>query len=583
MAVWDRLEGLEVLLADGARHLTPMTAGDQATAGPITVAVSEPSALADGGGAIAWTAGALDRRHVAVRALRLRVLLDTGGPGPVRVFKHGHQSWSWSGAVTLGEHEDPARSGAPWLVRAVYDADPEPAEAGEIRSEGVMVVDLGDRLVCLGALGGRHHDTTFRVRARPGGVAVDVEAFLGGAHVSRGEELPLEIIGAWEGSRAEHLLAGWAAALAPAASARAEAPFQVGWCSWYQWFEKVSDDRIAETVARADDWPFEVIQVDDGWQAAVGDWRSTSPAFPSGTAPVAERIAAAGRRPGLWLAPFLVAPGSDLATRHPGWVARHLEGREPLVGNVNPAWGGAVHVLDTTHPEVAAHLSQLAADLVAQGFSYLKLDFCYAPSVPGRYHDRAATPAQRVRAGLVAIRRGAGPDAFLLGCGSPLVPAVGLVDGMRIGPDVAPSWSPPPDAWKFPGYERSAPATAHAWDLTLRRAWMHRRLWINDPDCLMLRRTDTALDAATADAWTGAVAYSGGMVVASDDLSLLGDSARRRLEGVISVGREVDGAARRGPPPRCGELMDDSPPATLGVPGRRIVAHVTDRGARVLA
>ena len=94
----------------------------------------------------------------------------------------------------------------------------------------------------------------------------------------------------------------------------------------------------------------------------------------------------AGRRPGLWIAPFLASPSSRVATEHPDWFASHASGRR-LVGNVNEHWGGAVHVLDTTHPDVLAHLERLARDLVDLGFTYLKLDFTYAPGIAGAYAD----------------------------------------------------------------------------------------------------------------------------------------------------------------------------------------------------
>ena len=68
--------------------------------------------------------------------------------------------------------------------------------------------------------------------------------------------------------------------------------------------------------------------------------------------------------------------------------------------------------LDTTHFEVQAHLQSLAANLVDAGFSYLKLDFTFSPSVDGGYTDQTRTPAQRVRAGYEAIRRGTGDTKY---------------------------------------------------------------------------------------------------------------------------------------------------------------------------
>jgi alpha-galactosidase len=145
-----------------------------------------------------------------------------------------------------------------------------------------------------------------------------------------------------------------------------------------------------------------------------------------------------------------------------------------------------------------------------------------------------------VRAGFEAIRRGAGADAFLLGCGAPIASSIGLVDGMRIGPDVAPWWEP---REHFPGYAAVAPSTANALRATQARQFMHRRLWLNDPDCVMLRTTATDLTPAEARRWALAVGDSGGMVLVSDDLSLLGANERSLLDEVIARGREADAQA----------------------------------------
>jgi alpha-galactosidase len=183
--------------------------------------------------------------------------------------------------------------------------------------------------------------------------------------------------------------------------------------------------------------------------------------------------------------------------------------------------------------------------------------------MPGRFHDATATPAQRVRAGYDAIRRGAGDDVFILGCGAPLGPLVGAVDGMRIGADVAPSWERDAATAALPGYEAAAPATRHAFVNTCTRAWQHRKLWSNDPDCIMLRTHGTGMDAAAVEAWALAVGMSGGLILVSDDLTQLGADARERLAEVIALGRSADAAVGTGSPPRCPDLLEPTGPTTL--------------------
>jgi alpha-galactosidase len=274
------------------------------------------------------------------------------------------------------------------------------------------------------------------------------------------------------------------------------------------------------------------------------------------------------------LAPFLAHPESVVHREHPDWIASMPDGSGPLPGGINEIWGGIVNALDTTHPAVQDHLEELARSLTEAGFTYLKLDFTYAPSFDGRWHDPSRTPAQRVRAGYDAIRRGAGEDAYVLGCGAPLGPCIGVVDGMRIGPDVAPHWAVGTEEWAPAGYRETLPATVNGWQSTLARSFMHRRLWLNDPDCLMLRTAATEMTAQQVEAWADCVATSGGMAIVSDDLTLLGEDARALLDRVIEVGRAVDSAATDGAAPSSPDLIDHRPPEVLDAHGAAAVLRL---------
>lgn len=550
----------------------PLSSGEPGALGPLEVAVD----LGAWPGLLRWSVANTSPTAVSVTSVSLLCRLASVAP-PLRVLRHGYQSWSETSVATLGVDSDPSLAdGSIELVRGMHHADPTPASPGELRSEQVTVLaDASGRVLLVGADGGERHATTIRVRPGEADPVLVLEAHLGGATLAGGELRHLHGVVLDEGTLAApgpaELLEAWAARVGAAARARIDAPYQVGWCSWYHYFHGVTEADLRANLARASDWPFEVFQLDDGFQAAVGDWLETNDRFPSPLDALAEAIAAQGRVPGIWLAPFLVAPESSVARRHPDWLAGDAAGERPLLGMWNPGWGGAAWTLDTTHPAVQEHLVATARALVEAGFRYLKLDFTYAPGLAGRYHDRALTPAERVRAGFDAVRLGAGDDVFLLGCGAPLGPTVGVVDGMRIGPDVAPRWGPDPVSWHPPGYLETTPSTRGAWRATLARSFMHRRLWLNDPDCLMLRSEATEMTSAQVSAWAGAVAASGGMALVSDDLALLGPDAHSLLEEVITVGRQVDEAARLGPPPRCPDLLERRDPCRLESP----VAHLS--------
>ena len=214
------------------------------------------------------------------------------------------------------------------------------------------------------------------------------------------------------------------------------------------------------------------------------------------------------------------------------------------------------------------------------GYTYLKLDFTFSPSFDGVWADQSFTPAQRVRAGFDAIRAGAGDETFLLGCGVPLANSVGVIDGNRIGADVAPAWSLPSNVLLFSGYSGTQPATRHAWAATATRSFMHRRLWLNDPDCVMLRAEQTELSPNAARTWAQAVGVSGGMVLVSDDLSLLDNSARELLDEAIALSRHSDNAARTGVVAAAPGLLEGAEPTVLRSAAGELVVTLADGSSK---
>jgi alpha-galactosidase len=484
-----------------------------------------------------------NRSSLPVRVRSVRLMFDMhrfiGAP---RMFRNGYQSWSESDVATFGQARDPSSKADNPFFQGAHHADAATvANEYELRSEWVTVIsDGGDEKLLMGFLGSGNHDGTLRLtHGVEGDVELHAEAFLGDVELAPGESRELDPLLLMFGTDEDQMLAEWADEVAAKAKARRNAPFQVGWCSWYHYFGDVTEDDVRANLALAKEFPFDVFQVDDGYQAAIGDWLDTNDKFPSGLAALAKDIREAGHRPGIWIAPFLAAPDSRVAAEHPDWLAGFRPGK-PLKAWFNPDWGGAMYALDTTNPAVVAHLESLARALKEMGFTYLKLDFTFAPSLDGIWHDPTKTPAQRVRAGFDAIRRGAGHDAFILGCGAPLAHVVGVVDGNRIGPDVAPLWEPAPDTEVIAGYLRTQPSTKYAQDATRLRQFMHRRFWLNDPDCLMLRTEKTRMSPERIAEWARTVAESGGMVLVSDDLSLLGDEAKALLAETIATARRSD-------------------------------------------
>ncbi|HEX2484960.1 MAG TPA: glycoside hydrolase family 36 protein, partial [Myxococcota bacterium] len=469
-----------------------------------------------------------------------------GAPaGSLRFLKHGWQSWSFTGSRALDDAGEPAFPSGPWL-RGLHHAVGEPPadRRGWHESDLVSVVgaSAGGPACLAGVLEQGLAFGVVYLRRDDAGVRVELELRLE-APLAPGAALAPELVRVALGDDAVRLLERHAEAHGRAAGARTSAPFQAGWCSWYHFFHDVTEEallRNLDALARhRADIPIDLVQLDDGYQRAIGDWLETNDKFPRGLAPVAAAIRDAGFRAGLWTAPFCVVRESRLFSQRPDWLLRR-DG-EPALGLLHPAWtaDARVYALDPSRDDVREHLERTHAAIRALGFGYQKLDFLYVVATRADAADPAQTRAQRLRRGLEAVRAGAGEDAFLLGCGCPLGPAVGLVDGMRIGPDVAPHWFPQPEP-KIAGIEETVPSTRSALRSTYARAFQHRRLWLNDPDCFMARTRDTGLSASEVESLAAAIAVTGGMTLFSDDFGALSADDLARVRELIRVAREVD-------------------------------------------
>lgn len=287
-------------------------------------------------------------------------------------------------------------------------------------------------------------------------------------------------------------------------------PVPAGWCSWYFYRKQnVTEDIQLEharfLAGRRESLPLSVVQLDDGYQTAYGDWLDTNERFPHGLEWLAGQIAALGCRPGLWLAPFVAQASSKLFKEHPAWMVKDGAGN-PLAWEVDWAephepW----YALDGSHPEVQQWLTQLFATLRQFGYRYFKLDFLFLGCLKG-VHAQPVTRVEAYRQGLRAIRKGVG-GAYLLGCTAPYQPSVGLVDGMRASHDIHPGG----DLWE--GFREAARETHQ-------RFWAHRTLWNTDHDVIVVRAMEGVTEE-TSRALAASVELSGGALFASDPLPAL--------------------------------------------------------------
>ena len=322
----------------------------------------------------------------------------------------------------------------------------------------------------------------------------------------------LEPLAVLSGSPVEDLLATYGGLVKRKNRVRINPWNPVGWCSWYHYFGKLGWRDVLENLEAAardrEAFPFDVFQVDDGYETDIGDWMSPKSGYPD-LPGLARAITRKKYKAGIWTAPFSAAATSELFAKHPDWMVQE-DGRPNLCYR---GWGKPIYALDTTHPEAKAWLHETVTGLRKAGFSYLKIDFLFAAAMPGTRRERV-TPIQAYREGLRVVRRAAGTN-FVLACGAPLLPSAGLVDGMRIGEDTAPHWKTKPSGFQGPN-------AYFALKNALLRQFMHRAFWLNDPDCLLLRDRETELTRNERELYALAAGALDNMVIVSDKLSLLG-------------------------------------------------------------
>lgn len=415
-----------------------------------------------------------------------------------RVYTEGWQSWSPTGWWTPGD---------PWPAppaHAVEDAmrrrPGRPVPPRTLRGEGLVLVDPGDGapLRAYAASDPEAEVPSLDVTVADGRVTVRADG-------------PVEVTEAPGPVAAFDAVARTWAARGGRPGPR---PAPRVWCSWYQYFEDVTAADVAENLRDLDrlDLPVDVVQLDDGWVGSTGERLAPRPGF----GPVPDLLAAirdSGRDAGVWLAPFVVGAGSTVAREHPDW----------LVGPAGYNWRDDLVGLDLTHPGVRGFLVDAATRVRELGVRYVKADFLYAGAVPGERHDPAASGTEAYRSGLRLLRETLGPDVYLVGCGAPVLPSVGLVDAMRVSPDTFHEGAEDGSA----GLRGRAPLEA--------RAWLHGRLWANDPDCAVLRP-----GFALREEWDRVVTRFGGLRSFSDRVAGLDDwglaAARRLLADVPPAG-----------------------------------------------
>ncbi len=438
----------------------------------------------------------LTNRGRAAAAIREVVLFDLAlaFPPASPIYGEGFQMLSQSGG-TLGEPKDLGS-----YTDSKHYKLPEPEGAKTFY--GALTI-AGPRSWTLAFTSCRRFSGLFRLRSPASlQVVVDTE----GLSLAPGETWELEeflagTVARWQqqpfGVVAARLVANHPPIMTP------KPP--TGWCSWYCFGPRVTAKQVLDNLdAIATNLPgLTYVQIDDGYQPAMGDWLETGAAFGGDVRGVLEQIRKRGFQPAIWVAPFVAEEQSHVFQQHRDWFVMDADGAPLRSDRVTfGGWRrGPWYVLDGTHADVQRHFEEVFRTMRAEwGCTYFKLDANFWGAIHGgRFHDPKATRVEAYRRGMEAIRRGAG-DGFILGCNHPIWPSLGLIHGSRSSNDIKRSWD-------------RVSSTARQ---NLLRNWQNGRLWWNDPDAVVLTG-DLTDDEFQFHAT--AIYASGGMVLSGDDLT----------------------------------------------------------------
>jgi alpha-galactosidase len=418
-------------------------------------------------------------------------------PPETRLYGEGFQMLSQT-AGTLGKPED--LSG---LTDIKHYKMPIPAGARAVY--GMMTLVHQGKQDLLAFTSCRRFNGQFFLRASSLQVVLDLE----GLEIKPGESWKLEEFTFRTGQDRAALLEDLAARLNENHPPLKFAAPPTGWCSWYCFGPRVTAEQVlANLDFIAKNAPgLKYIQIDDGFQPAMGDWLETGKAFGGDVRGVLKEIRARGFEPAIWVAPFIAEEKSNIFQNNPDWFVKDADGRPLRSDKVSfGGWRsikekGAWYVLDGTRTEVQKHLENVFRTMKNDwGITYFKLDANFWGALHGgRFFDRKATRIEAYRRGMEAILRATG-DSFILGCNHPIWASLGLVHGSRSSNDIKRNW----DKFKTTGRQN------------LSRNWQNGRLWWNDPDAVCLTGE---MPAPEFQFHATVIFASGGMVLAGDDLT----------------------------------------------------------------
>jgi len=303
-----------------------------------------------------------------------------------------------------------------------------------------------------------------------------------------------------------------------------QTPAAIGWCSWYAIRLPISHsftvDNARIVAQRFRQLGMNIMLLDHGWQEGdiCGDWEVDKKDFPGGLSALAKEVKELGLELGIWIAPTDIAETSQLFQNHPDWMLRDANGKPQSTWRWFWEPKPLQYQIDATQQDAYDYIVKTFRQLREAGATYFKIDFIAGCAGENLYPKdakavRGWTPLKRA---MLAIREGAGQDAYVRYCQTPPLLSTGIADGVFATND-------------------TLDAGASTWD-TLREVfrmsaaqyYLHRLTSPGEPEVGKLYNHDACDLSVRADAGTEEcrlrvmmLAFSGSSILFSDDLTRL--------------------------------------------------------------
>jgi alpha-galactosidase len=172
------------------------------------------------------------------------------------------------------------------------------------------------------------------------------------------------------------------------------------WCAWgYE--RDCTSELIKATLPKVKELGLDWVVIDDGWQAAIGDWRLNPQKYPAGDADLHNllgAIRAADLKPRLWYSPLAAAPGSDLLHDQTDLLLLDKDGAPQAI-----SWWNSFY-LCPAYEKTRSHTLGLVQKFFGEwGFAGLKIDGQHLNGVapcynPAHHHVRPEESVEQLPA-----------------------------------------------------------------------------------------------------------------------------------------------------------------------------------------